>query len=137
MVSAARSPGTGNRQVNQMSDEDRVFRGRNQFQSYLQAVESVEGGTVSPGGAALIMGFSREGVWDMIRRGAVRSWTFYEDWSARPDYVEVSIRDLVEWGVQRGRIRSYRDCHMASELLRKEVERALAKVTPDTHQVSR
>src|SRR4051794_29936530 len=109
-----------------MADRINAFRGRERFQVYLQALEEQqsEGGTVSPGGAAAILGVSRQRVHDLLREGRFRAWAFYERPVDRAGYVEIAVRDIVEHGVRIGALRSAADSGLAFPGLAEEIERA-------------
>lgn len=109
--------------------EKRVFVGLDEREQYFETLQQVEGGTLSPGGAAAVLRVSRQGIWDLIDRGKLRVWYHYEsaaDQRKRRGFIEVSLRDVVEHGVRVGRIRQYEDVGLYGELVRREVERALA-----------
>jgi hypothetical protein len=108
--------------------EKRVFVGLDEREQYFEALHQVDGGTLSPGGAAAVLRVSRQGIWDLIDRGKLRVWYHYEstaDQRRRRGFIEVSLRDVVEHGVRMGRIRQYEDVGLYGELVRREVERAL------------
>ena len=101
------------------------FKGRENFQAFLEAVRQVEGGTVSPGGAAAILRVTRQGVEKLIDTGHLRAWEFYEGWpKARVTYREISVRDLITYGVKTGKIEAPADCALAFPRLAEEIERA-------------
>lgn len=106
-------------------DKVTIFRGRENFQAYLDAVRQVEAGTVSPGGAGMILGVSRQGIDKLIETGHLRAWLFYEGWpKPRCTYKEISVRDLIEYGVRTGRIESKADCGLGFPHLEEEINRA-------------
>jgi len=104
-------------------------------QAYFRAVEAVEGGTCSPGGAAAILRITRQGVWKLISTGRVRAWEFYEGrGKVLPEMVDVSVRDLVEHGVRTGRLAKPEDAGISGKWVRSEIERALGV---DSEQLAR
>ena len=108
--------------------DKRVFRGARELEEYGRVVGQVEGGTVSPGGAAAILRISRQSVHELMDKGKVRSWVHYPDAFAafrRAGYVYISVRDLVEYGVRSGRIKSHEDVGLAAPVIFEEVDRAL------------
>jgi len=109
-----------------MSEEKREFHGLDEKDDYLQTVMTVEGGTLSPGGAASLLRMSREGIWQLIRRGQVRTWMYFDGRTKQPAMIDVSIRDLVRHGVRTGRIKSYADVGYGAEVVRREVDLALS-----------
>ena len=101
------------------------FRGRENFRAYLDAVGQVDGGTVSPGGAAAILRVTRQGIDRLIDSGHLRVWEFYEGWpKPRVTYREISVRDLITYGVRTGKIETPADCALAFPRLTEEIERA-------------
>lgn len=101
------------------------FKGRENFQAYMDALAQVDGGTISPGGAAALLRLTRQGVDRLIDSGHLRVWEFYEGaWLPRVAYREISVRDLVRYGVRSGRIRSRADCSISFPTLEQEIEDA-------------
>jgi hypothetical protein len=81
------------------------FRGRYQWESYLEAVRQVESGTISPGGATRLLRCSRQYIWELIGKGEVRAWAYYEEYAKKMSYVELSLVDLIVYGLRVGRIK--------------------------------
>jgi len=109
-------------------DDKRVFKGARELEEYGRVVGEVEGGTVSPGGAAAILRISRQSVHELLQKGKARSWVHYPDELAslrRAGYVYISVRDLVEYGVRVGRITCREDVGLVGEGIFEEVDRAL------------
>lgn len=101
------------------------FKGRENFQAYLNAVGQVEAGTISPGGAAAVLRVSRQAIDSLIEAGHLRCWQFYEGWpKPRCTYKEIAVRDLIEWGVRTGKIQSKADCALSFPHLEEEINRA-------------
>ena len=101
------------------------FRGRENFQAYLEALGQVDGGTVSPGGAAALLGVSRQGIDRLIEFGHLRAWEFYEGWpKPRVTYREISARDLIRYGVRTGKIESDEGSNLGFPGLAEEIEQA-------------
>ena len=112
-----------------MEQEKREFVGLDDRAAYLELVSTLPGGTVSPGGAAAILGVSRQRINDLCHEGRLRHWKFYSRPGMQlPEMMDVSVRDLVEYGVRYGRIRSYADVGLGGSLVREEVDRALELV---------
>lgn len=105
--------------------EKREFVGPDQRQAFFRTLDAVEGGTLSPGGAAAVIRFTRQGIWRLIRAGHVRSWTYQDRPGGPVDLAEVSLRDVVAWAVDHGHITSYEQVGLRGEIVRAEVERAL------------
>ena len=87
--------------------EIRVWRGRHQFNEFLDAIRAEPFGTVSPGGACQILEVSRQAVHKMINKPNpdVTSYWFYEyPWSQRPG-IEVSVADVVIYAYRTGRLK--------------------------------
>ena len=105
--------------------EKRVYTGLDEREDYYRAVDAVEGGTCSPGGAAAILRCSRQRIWALIKQGRLRAWEFYDGRSTSPEMVDVSIRDVVAHGVETGRIKSQADSGISAHLVRVEIARAL------------
>lgn len=85
------------------------FRGREEWSAYLQALsdEDRDGlSTISPGGAATLVGVSRQRILSLIDQPltSVRAWEFYEGFGRQARYVEVSVLDLLRWALDTGRI---------------------------------
>lgn len=81
----------------------RVFVGRERFRDYLEAVQAVEGGTISPGGAAQRLHCSRQFVHKLCSRGRLRAWMFYEAGHDRADYVEIAAVDVEAYAEKYGK----------------------------------
>jgi hypothetical protein len=93
----------------------KVFRGRGQFDDYLVALRSVEGGTISPGGAAIMLGYTRQRIWQLVKSGELRAWVFYEERSTAAIYAEIAVEDVIRYGIKMGRIKSAEDLIYASK----------------------
>lgn len=71
------------------------FIGRGQFRAWLDAVASVEGATLSPGGVALLMGVARPSVNDMIERGYLECFGYWETEGQRAyTYMEITLSSV-------------------------------------------
>ena len=108
-----------------MDDKVTEFRGRQAFHAWLEAVDQVEGGTISPGGGAQLLGYTRQAIHNLITRGHVRAWVFYEDRVKPATYIEIAVRDLLAHGVRTGRIRSEDDCGVRFPSLSSELKELL------------
>lgn len=89
-----------------------AYRGREQWRAYLEQLEQAdeEGGTLSPGGAALLLRVSRQRVLELCETHAdIRAWAYYETWGKQAVAYEVSVPDLLRWAVRVGRVRSIED----------------------------
>jgi hypothetical protein len=87
------------------------YRGRGRWSEFLKALqdEDTDGlSTISPGGAATLLGVTRQRIFELLeqRFAGVRAWAFYEDDSKRASVVEVSVLDLLHWGVRVKRIQA-------------------------------
>lgn len=120
------------------------FRGRAQFREFLDTVARVEeeGGTISPGGAAALLRVSRQRIHKLIHDNpSVRAWTYAENWLAQAltdrglsslVYIEISVRDLVRYGVRRGRLDSAADSGIWFPHLEDEIRQAKEELTAST-----
>jgi Arc/MetJ family transcription regulator len=85
------------------------YKGVDEFEAWMAAcdAESDQGGpgTISPGGAAMLLGVTRSRVNQLIAENAdIRAYAFHELMcSTKAGAVEISVRDLVRWGVSRGK----------------------------------
>jgi hypothetical protein len=104
-------------------EEKREFVGVDERPAYLDLIRSMEGGTCSPGSAAAILRVSRERIHALMRAGLVRHWRYFSSPGTLPDMIDISIRDLVTYGVSTGRIQGQEDVGIASYLVRQEIER--------------
>lgn len=86
------------------------YRGREHFDEYVNAIRSTECGTISPGGAGALIKTSRQWVHNLINRNLLETWVFYESYAPkRAAYIEVSVKDLILYGVAMGKIRKKDD----------------------------
>lgn len=115
------------------------FKGRSQVEEYFRVCAAMqeEGGTLSPGGAAALLGITRQSVHELIRENPnIRAWVFYEDYlfglMQRAAYLEISVVDLVRHGVRTGRIDSVEDCGIAFPRLAGIIEQAKAELAAGT-----
>ena len=97
------------------------FRGRERWSDFLNTLVEAdrEGGTISPGGAGILLGVSRQRTYELVQTFPdVRAWAFYEGNTRQATVYEISIRDLLRWGVRVGRIRSEADLGYQSDKVR-------------------
>lgn len=81
-----------------------IYKGRERFHAYLDAVRSYEGATVSPGGAAAILGVTRQRIHQLMKAGRLESWLFYDgERGNRPSYCEISVADCHQYVKECGR----------------------------------
>ena len=97
-----------------------------------ELLAEVEGGVISPGGASRILGVTRQAVLKLIDGPHVRAWAYYYDFGPQADYVEISVRDLVRYGVRTGRIAKVEDCAFRPHNLAEEIEAAKAELQSAT-----
>jgi hypothetical protein len=117
------------REEGQVFDENRRrdFHGREQFKDFLHTVERVQGNTISPGGAAILLGYTRQRVHQLISEGVVRSWRYFESYrDKRPSYEEVSLRDLILHALRLDKVRSVEDLGMQAPVITEEFQRCKA-----------
>lgn len=102
------------------------YEGRAELARFEAAIDDLPGGVVSPGGAAAILRVSRQAVEELIRTNPrVRAWAFYQDpGGKRASLLYVSVRDLVLFGVQRGRLTCPDDSGLSFPHLAEEIELA-------------
>lgn len=97
------------------------FRGRDKWSDFLNTLVEAdrEGGTISPGGGGILLGVSRQRVYELVQTFRdVRAWAFYEGNTRQATVYEVSIRDLLRWGVRSGRIQGEADLGYRSPKVR-------------------
>ena len=104
------------------------FEGFEEEEAYHECLRAVEGGTISPGGAGILLGMSRQRIHVLMSEGTLRAWRWYERPDSKPE-IEVSVRDLVTHGVKTGRLRTLEDCGYRAEIVRVELERSLEGLT--------
>lgn len=80
-----------------------VYIGRQRFNEYLDTIRQVEGGTLSPGGAASMLRCSRQFIHKLLKQGKLEAWLYYEEGHKRPDYGEIAVRDLEAYAAKYGR----------------------------------
>ena len=103
------------------------YRGPSELEQFHRDVEAVlaEGDQViSPGGAAILLGVSRQYVWELVKTPTrnVRAWCYYDGiFRQRLEIAHISVRDLVRAGVRSGRVQSINDLGFRSP----EVQRIL------------
>nr|WP_296440212.1 hypothetical protein [Phytobacter sp.] len=89
------------------------YSGQQNLKLLHQAIAEIEGGTVSPGGAAALLQTSRQNIRKIVEeRNDVRAWAFYHDGNParrRAQYMYISIWDLIAYGVRLGRIEDIAD----------------------------
>jgi hypothetical protein len=105
------------------------YRGRERWAEFLAVVQQAndEGGTVSPGGAGMLVGVKRQRIYEIVRDHAdVRAWSFYGNVTDRQAEVyEVSVEDLLRWAVRLGRIRTEADLGLPWERTRELLQKVL------------
>ena len=94
------------------------FEGLEEREAFNECVRNVEGGTISPGGAAILLGVSRQMVHKLINTGRVRAWSYFYRAAARPE-IEISVRDLVRYGIATGRA-TLEDFGFRGEIVQRE-----------------
>lgn len=103
------------------------YEGQERFQDWVSDTAQVPGGTVSPGGAAAILRTSRQWIDELIRTNPrVRAWIHYDTPSSRAGYISISVRDLVLYGVERGKLTCPEDSNLGFPGLAEEIARARA-----------
>lgn len=106
------------------------FKGRENWRAFLDELQAQDerGGTISPNGAAMMLGVTRQRVQDLVNANAnIRAYAYYDhgDWRAR--VYEVSVPDLLFWAVRSGRIQSEEDLGLPWEGLKLQVRRLLER----------
>ena len=97
--------------------------------AFHKLVDAVEGGVVSPGGAAMMVGYSRQRIYQLIDGEEVRSWAFYERGRDRhPSEQYVSLRDLLKHAIRVGKVREADDLRMSWPTRQEEFDRCKAEV---------
>jgi hypothetical protein len=80
------------------------FIGREQKKLFWDSMNAIPGGGISPGGAAILLGVSRQRVADLIyTHPEVRAWVYRERPGQQAVYIEISITDLLRYGLKLGR----------------------------------
>ena len=98
------------------------YRGESQKLKYFRDVESVPGGTVSPGGAVQILGCSRPYISKLIKvNSSVRAWMFYSDRTINSGMVEISVVDLVRYALRLGRYKNISEVPLIPQEIKEEV----------------
>lgn len=95
------------------------FEGLEELEAFNECVRNVEGGTISPGGGAILLATSRQRIHQLIEAGTVRAWRYFHSPRARPE-IEVSVRDLVRHGIARGRA-TVEDFGYRGEIVQREL----------------
>ena len=88
------------------------YRGREEWGKYLAELERInetEGGTVSPGGGATMLGYTRQMINYLVKNEGVRAWAYSEGIHRRATYMEVSVWDLIAHGIKTGRLKGPED----------------------------
>lgn len=81
----------------------REFIGRDQKEMFFESVKAIPGGGISPGGAALLLGVTRQMIAKLIySHPEVRAWVYRERLGQPAVYLEVAVRDLLRYGVKQG-----------------------------------
>ena len=89
--------------------------------AYWDVVRAVPGGTVSPGGAAVMLGVSRQRIQEIVKLPGVRAWVFHYPFSVQAAYMEISVRDIVAYGFRVGRIKSIDEVPLIGEDIKRQV----------------
>lgn len=108
-----------------MAAEKRVFTGLDERDDYHRTVAAVDGGTVSPGGAGALLRCTRQNIWKLIAQGQVRVWQYFDGRTTLPEMVDVSVRDLLVYGIRTGRITKPGDVGLGGRLIEQQVEELL------------
>ena len=106
------------------------FSGRDQFGECLEALQKAdaEGGTLSPGGASMLLGVSRQRVLALVEtHDDIRAWLYYERWGKQAHLYEISVPDLIRWAVRAGQFRSEEDLGLQWKHLREMVRKTIAE----------
>lgn len=107
------------------------FKGRATWRAFLETlvVADNEGGTISPGGAAQMLGITRQRVHDIVNeRPDVRAWAYYTDRDNKARVFEISVPDILRWGVRTGRLKSEEDLGLEWQGLKLQLRQILANV---------
>lgn len=84
----------------------REFIGRDQKQMFFDSVQAIPGGGISPGGAAILLGVTRQQIGNLVyRNGQIRAWIYRESAAQQAHYIEIAVRDLLRYGVVTGRFK--------------------------------
>jgi hypothetical protein len=80
------------------------FIGRDQKATFFDSLKVIPGGGISPGGAALMLGVTRQMVGLLIYQNPeVRAWIYRDYLGQQAVYIEISVTDLLRYGVKQGR----------------------------------
>jgi hypothetical protein len=108
----------------------REFIGREQKQMFFESVQAIPGGGISPGGAALLLGVTRQRIGVLVyHTDYVRAWIYRDRPGHQACYLEISVRDLLRYGVLMGRFKVGDTLPYIGVLTAEELE-AVDDVTP-------
>lgn len=99
-----------------------IYTGK-QKQQYFSDLLQVEGGTISPGGAAQMLGVTRQRASQLPESQEIRAWAYYPEFSRHAALLEISVRDILAYGIRIGRFKEFTDVGLGFPALQEEFER--------------
>ncbi len=91
-----------------------VYTGANEYQRFKEdtAKAMAEGDVLmSPGGAAAVVGVSRQRLHQLAQDGVIQAWVYHEERrrllgpsKKELTYMDVSMADVLRWGLRTGRL---------------------------------
>ena len=117
------------------------YHGRQDYERFLGDVTEAldKHGTLSPGGASMLLGVSRQRVYELIQTiPYIEAWAYYDERPSpvkrrQADSLEVSVRGLLTWAVRTGRFNSEEQLTMPWEKIRRVFAEVLqTEGKPDT-----
>lgn len=69
-----------------------IYEGENALNEWLEIVNNVKGGAISPGKAARMLGVTRQRIHELMKRGQIESWLVKE--RGVTTYICVSYEDV-------------------------------------------